>query len=253
MTGLVTLVAPATAAEIVSKPGITVAQTDGIIAVTDVQVEATDRGLELILTSPSGKEPQTFRTTYGETLVIDLINTQLRLPSGERFQQENLGAGVASVEVVQQYANTVRVKLVGETDIPTAEVTTSEQGVALTVNSEFTTAEEPAPTPEPPPVTPEGQELDETEPIELIVTATRTEEQEEDIPRSVTVITREELEEQTNLTTNLQDILGQTVPGLGPPTQRFRNFPQTLLGMNSKKAFLFLRSVQTYDLGHFLT
>lgn len=234
MTGLVTLVAPATAAEIVSKPGITVAQTDGIIAVTDVQVEATNRGLQLILTSPSGREPQTFRTTYGETLVIDLINTRLQLPSGDRFQQSNLGAGIRSLEVIQQYQNTVRVKLVGETEIPTAEVITSEQGFALTVNSELTTAEEPTPAPEAPPAPPPMAELDETEPIELIVTATRTAEQEEDIARSVTVITREELEEQTNLTTNLPDILGKTVPGLGPPTQRFDNFPRRCEGERFK-------------------
>ncbi|NEO27121.1 MAG: TonB-dependent receptor plug domain-containing protein, partial [Kamptonema sp. SIO4C4] len=46
----------------------------------------------------------------------------------------------------------------------------------------------------------------------------------------MTVVTREQIEEQTNLTTNLQDILGQTVPGLGPPTQSFRNFAQSLRG-----------------------
>ena len=234
MTGLVTFVAPATAAEIVLKQGITIAQAESATVISKVEVETTDRGLELILTSPSGKEPQTFRTTYGETLVIDLINTQLRLPSVETFQQENLGAGVTLVEVVQQYANTVRVKIVGETDIPTAEVTTSEQGIALTVNSELTTAEEPTLEPETTPAPPPMAEVEDTEPIELIVTATRTEEQEEDIPRSVTVITREELEEQTNLTTNLQDILGQTVPGLGPPTQSFRNFPQTLRGREAQ-------------------
>lgn len=185
--------APVRADEVITATGITVAQAESAVVVTEIQVETTERGLELILTSPSGREPQTFRTTYGDTLVIDLINTRLQLPSGDRFQQTDLGAGIASVEVVQQYQNTVRVKLVGETDIPTAEVTTSEQGIALTANPEFTTAEEPTPAPEAPPVTPEGQELDETEPIELIVTATRTEEREEDIPRSVTVITREEI------------------------------------------------------------
>jgi len=230
MTGLVILVPPATAAEIASKPGITVAQTESATVISKVEVETTDRGLELILTSPSGREPQTFRTTYGETLVIDLINTRLQLPSGDRFQQSNLGAGIRSLEVIQQYQNTVRVKLVGETEIPTAEVTTTEQGFALTVNPEFTTAEEPTPEPETTPAPSPMAEVEETEPIELIVTATRTAEQEEDIPRSVTVITREELEEQTNLTTNLPDLLGKTVPGLGPPTQRFTNFPQTLRG-----------------------
>ena len=70
------------------------------------------------------------------------------------------------------------------------------------------------------------------EPIQLVVTATRTEEDILDVPRSVTVVTREEIDNQTQLTTNLIDILGQTVPGLGPPTQNFRDFPQTLRGRN---------------------
>lgn len=157
---------PVRADEVTTAKGITVAQAESAVLVTDIQVETTDRGLELILSSPSGKEPQTFRTTYGETLVIDLINTRLQLPSGDRFQQTDLGGGIASVEVIQRYANTVRVKLVGETEIPTAKVTTSEQGIALTVNPEFTTAEEPTPT--------EISEADEEdEEIELVVTAQR--------------------------------------------------------------------------------
>jgi len=51
--------------------------------------------------------------------------------------------------------------------------------------------------------------------IQVVVTATRTEEEINRIPRSVTVIEREEIEEQTNLTRSLAEILGQ-VPGLNP-------------------------------------
>ena len=38
------------------------------------------------------------------------------------------------------------------------------------------------------------------------------------MPRSVTVIDREQIQQQRQLTNNLPDILGQLVPGLGPPT-----------------------------------
>jgi len=190
------------------------------ITVTNIQVQQTDSGLELILESSTGKQPETFRTTYGETLIIDLINTQL---SGEGFEEENPAPGIASVEVVQQYSNTVRVKLVGTKEVPTAQVNTTGQGIALNVSTGITTAEEPAPTPQQP-------EAGQQEPIELVVTATRTEERQEDVARSVTVIDREEIEQQTNLTRNLGDILGQLVPGFGPPNLANRTNAQTLRG-----------------------
>jgi iron complex outermembrane receptor protein len=175
------------------------------IAVTNIQVQQTDRGLELILESPTGKQPETFRTTYGETLIIDLINTQLQ---GEGFLEENPAPGIASIEVIQQYANTVRVKLVGTETVPTAEVMTSGERIALNVNTEMTTAEEPAPPEAQEPTAEPTAPPEAQEPIELVVTATRTEERQEDVARSVTVIDREEIEQQANLNENLGSILG---------------------------------------------
>jgi len=186
--------------------------------VTGVQLQETEEGLTLFLETSTGREPQTFRTSYGETLVIDLTNSQLRLPEGERFQENNPVAGIASIEVVQQYSNTVRVKLVGETEVPTAEINTTEQGIALGINSEAI-AQEPAEESPPAPTPPSTEQPQAEEPIELIVTATRTEEQETDVPRSVTVIEREEIEQQSRITNNLSDILGKTLPGFSPPNQ----------------------------------
>jgi iron complex outermembrane receptor protein len=203
------------------------------IAVTNVQINQTQSGLELILESPTGKQPETFRTTYGETLVIDLINTQLQLPEGDQLSQDNPAPGIASVEVVQQYSNTVRVKLVGTEEVPTAKVNTTGQGIALNITTDMTTAQKPAPAPTPeeePAPTPQQPEAGQQDPIELVVTATRTEERQEDVARSVTVIDREEIQQQATLTENLGDILGQLVPGFGPPTSSTLTNAQTLRG-----------------------
>ncbi len=70
------------------------------------------------------------------------------------------------------------------------------------------------------------------EPIDLVITATRTAENPEEVPRSVTVVTRDQIEEQTSLSRNLGDILGQLVPGLAPPTQSLSEFGQSLRGRN---------------------
>jgi len=95
-----------------------------------------------------------------------LINTQL---SGEGFEEENPAPGIASVEVIQRYANTVRVKLMGTEEVPTAKVNTTPQGIALNVSTEMTTAEQPSEPPEEQPTEqPETQESQE-EPIELVL------------------------------------------------------------------------------------
>jgi len=67
----------------------------------------------------------------------------------------------------------------------------------------------------------------------VVVTATLTEEEIQDVPRSVTVITREQIEEQSQLTTDLGNILGQTLPGFSPPTFNV-NTTQTLRGRNAQ-------------------
>ena len=66
----------------------------------------------------------------------------------------------------------------------------------------------------------------------MVVTATRTEEDVVNIVRSVTVITRDQIEQQSKLSTNLADILAKTVPGFGSPTNRSNTFGQTLRGRN---------------------
>lgn len=64
----------------------------------------------------------------------------------------------------------------------------------------------------------------------VVVSATRTEQSVSDVARSVTVIDREQIEEQAKHSETLGDILGKTVPGLGPGTSSQSNFGQTLRG-----------------------
>ncbi len=65
---------------------------------------------------------------------------------------------------------------------------------------------------------------------EVIVTAGRKEESIATIPSSVTVLTRKEIEAQSNITTDISSVLGFTVPGLGVSTNKATNSGQTLRG-----------------------
>jgi len=186
------------------------------IPVTGVQIQSSDNGLELVL--ETSRTPQVFQTTYGNTLAIDLVNTQLRLPETDEFRQDNPIPSIASIAVIQKYANSIRIIIEGTETAPTAAVKTHSQGISFGVNRTDSVAETPSPAEESPEETTLTPNEDQV--IELVVTATRTPQEEDKIPRSITTITREEIAEQTTLTQNLGDILGQLVPGFGPPSKR---------------------------------
>jgi iron complex outermembrane receptor protein len=179
-------------------------------AVTNIQVQRRDGGIELILETPTDKQPEAFRTTYGETLIIDLINTRLQ---GEGFIEQNPAPSIASIEVIQQYANTLRVKLVGTEEVPTAQINLTDRGFALNITTEMTAAEQPLVS-EPPEEKPTEEP---EEPIELVVPAvggeyqvddatvgTRTDTPLRDVPQSIQVVPKAVAEDQQ--ATDLREI-----------------------------------------------
>ncbi|MGF1988121.1 MAG: AMIN domain-containing protein [Nostoc sp. ZfuVER08] len=119
-----------------------------IAQVTDVQLKQANGGVSVVLKTSSGSRPQVFTTKRGKALVADIINTQLRLPQGNSFRQDNPAPGIASVEVNQLDANSVRVTVTGSNNVPGNEpVVRQPNGITLSFNSSAgTTASTPTPT-----------------------------------------------------------------------------------------------------------
>nr|WP_199330600.1 type IV pilus secretin family protein [Microcoleus sp. FACHB-68] len=90
--------------------------------VTGVQVRQSNQGIEVFLETQSGERPQIFTVSRGNDLVADVINTQLRLPQGNIFRQDNPYPGIASVVVTQLDANSVRVIVAGTTGTPSGQI-----------------------------------------------------------------------------------------------------------------------------------
>lgn len=234
-----------------------------VIKVTAVELNPTENGIEIVLKTTDNKQLQVFASSFGKTFVANIVNTQLQLPDNKTFRRENPIEGIAFVSVNSVGANSIRVVVTGKTELPLGQVTQNQRGLVLSLTAPSqTTAQKPKPEPEPTtevepsdeqtenttpqataepsatkPVQPtepsdeaEPSQAEGEEPIEVTVTATRTEESVDKIPRSVTVITREQIEDQSRNTRNLTDILSQTVPGLGPPTNRRNTFGSTLRG-----------------------
>ncbi len=127
--------------------------------ITDVQLKPVNGGINVVLKTSSGSRPQVFTTKRGNTLVTDIINTQLRLPQGNNFRKDNPTSGIASVEILQLDANSIRVVVTGSNNAPTGQPVVREQnGITLGFTpSSGTTASTPtptAPTPIPIPTTP---------------------------------------------------------------------------------------------------
>ncbi|MDB9331373.1 AMIN domain-containing protein [Nodularia spumigena CS-591/04] len=128
-----------------------------IAQVTGVKLNPVNGGVSVVLQTSSGSRPQVFTTKRGNALVSDIINTQLRLPEGNNFRQDNPAAGIASVEVMQLDTNSIRVMVTGSNNIPTNqpvvrksnEITLSFTPSATTASTGTPSASTPAPsTPE---------------------------------------------------------------------------------------------------------
>lgn len=88
------------------------------------------------------------------------------------------------------------------------------------------TAQPPGTPTQPPAITPQvGRDS-----IEVVVTATRTAERVTNVPRSITVVDSEELQQQVGQSRNIGEALAKQVPGFAPPTQLTATYGQTLRG-----------------------
>ena len=181
------------------------------VEVTGVQLNQTDEGLQIIL--EAGEQLVPLMIPEGNNVIIDIFDATLAIPEGE-FQATNPTEDIAEVTVTQPDPNAIRIVITGNQAL-IAEVVPSQQNLVLSVTSQGTTVQ----------TQPESE-------IDVVVTATRTAETEADVPRSVTVVDREQIEEQTTLFRDLGEILGQEVPGLAPGNQSLSEFGQTLRGRN---------------------
>lgn len=177
------------------------------VQVNAVKLERSENELDIILETAKG-EPFQIGAIRAERdrLIAEIPNARLALPEGQSFQAENPTADIASVQVIQE-SNQIRVLVIGKNALPQTLVTlrTGQQSYAL-------------------------NEEEESEEEEVVVTATRTEEGVQNVPRSVTVVTREQIQAQSNVNRDLTSILGTLVPGLGASSEAQQSFTQTLRG-----------------------
>jgi iron complex outermembrane receptor protein len=199
------------------KPATTIQQwlAQSLVQVTDVKLQATDKGIELILATNQSDKLQLANKSEGNSYIVEIPNAQVSLSSGDTFRQEKPTAGISEVIVTNLDANTIRVTVTGESGAPQVELFDGDEGLVFGVVTTATTTQTP-PQPEQPSAQNEA-------PIELVVTgeqdtyrvpeasaATRTDTPIRDIPQSIQVIPRQVLKDQQviRLTDAIRNVSG---------------------------------------------
>ncbi|MCU0534285.1 MAG: TonB-dependent receptor, partial [Hydrococcus sp. Prado102] len=106
-------------------------QNGQIIPVTDIQLNPTETGIELILQTPPGvaEQLQPNNLSSGNNFIAEIPNAQLQLPDGKPFRQENPTRGISEVSVTNFDTSTIRVIAIGETALPQVELFDSNEGL----------------------------------------------------------------------------------------------------------------------------
>ncbi|MEH2276703.1 MAG: TonB-dependent siderophore receptor [Nostoc sp.] len=225
----------ASAQQLVQSPAPPNTPSAEVVQVTQVKVNRTALGVEVILQTTKGQQLQVTNRSTGNSFIADIPNAQLHLQSGEAFtfRSEKPLAGITEITVTNFDANTIRVTVIGEASSPTVELFDSDEGLIFGLTTAASTAQQPPqtqPTPEqqqPANQTqPQQPSASSDQPIELVVTGeqdgyrvpnasvgTRTDTPLRDIPQSIEVVPQEVLRDQN--VTYLEDAL-KNVTGVTP-------------------------------------
>ncbi|MEH2273872.1 MAG: TonB-dependent siderophore receptor [Nostoc sp.] len=178
-----------------------------VVLVTDVKVNTTNKGIEVILVTPNSVKLSVSVKTEGNSYVADIKNARLQLVSGESFRSRKPAVGIASVIVAPVDGNTLRLTVTGETAVPVVELFDSQtEGLVFGVTPTAITGQQPTPSQKIPPT--ESQQPQ----IELEVTAppetgynvpdasigTRTNTPTRDVPQVINVIPQQVIKDQHN-------------------------------------------------------
>ncbi|XQQ06551.1 MAG: TonB-dependent siderophore receptor [Leptolyngbya sp. IPPAS B-1204] len=174
-----------------------------LIQITEVRVESTEAGLQVVLEAADGSLAVPETRSIGNALIADIPNATI----AEEFTQANPIDGIALVSVTSLPGDRVRVAITGTDASPVAEARSEEQGLvlAVTLGNADTATEEDAIQ-----VVVTGEQDEGYNPSSAS-TATRTDTPLRDIPQAITVVPRQVLEDRNVRTVN-EAI--QTVPSV---------------------------------------
>jgi iron complex outermembrane recepter protein len=176
-----------------------------LVQITEVRVEVTETGLQVILETAGGSLDVPETRSLGNALIADISNAAI----AEEFSQAEPIEGIALVSVTSLPGDRVRVAITGTDATPVAEMRSEAQELvlAVTLGHAETVTEEDAIQ-----VVVTGEQEEGYNPSDTSV-GTRTDTPLRDIPQSIQVIPQEVLRDQNanNLTEALRNASGVAI------------------------------------------
>jgi iron complex outermembrane recepter protein len=171
---------------------IEAAEPQNLVQITQVQVNPTDSGLEILLVTQDNQslavDVQQFRSS-GNSLIAEIDNAVLNLP-GQAFQAEDPASDIDRISVTQLEENRLRVEVAGTTGVPQTAVTLKTNGQVYSLQpNEDEIGEEVEIT-----VTAE-QEQEAGYRVPDATTATKTDTPLRDIPQSIQIVPKEVIQD----------------------------------------------------------
>lgn len=209
---------------------------ENLTRVTQIQINQTADGLELILETPSGKRLIPLISPDGKNLVIDIPDAILGFAIRNGVREVNPAPGISSLSVTLVDDNSIRVTITGTEQTPTAEVVAGQENLVLSVTPEKAIAEQKQPDEEIE-VIATGQIIDEDSYYVPNAGVTRTNTSIIDTPGTVQVVPRQVFEDQRSI--ELRDALSRNAVGVvtnGAPRSNFNNV--LIRGFDASSNFL---------------
>ena len=183
----------------------------GVTRVTGVTVNQTESGLELILeTATRSKRLVPLILPQGNDLVIDILDATLAFSIRNGVSELNPAPGISEITVGKADGNSIRVRITGENQTPSAEVVPGQDNLVLSIVPSGATTEEPDEEIE---VIATGEAEDDDYNFTDASVGTRTDTPTRDVPQSIQVVPQEVIEDQQ--VNNVTDAL-RNVPGILP-------------------------------------
>jgi iron complex outermembrane recepter protein len=118
--------------------------TTEVVSVTDVKIDRTEAGIEIILVTTESDRLQISIGNEGNVYNAIVSNAQLSKP----FRQEKPTSGISSIAITNLDDKTIQVTVTGETNLPTVELFDSDEGLIFGLTSSQPTAQKPTTPPE---------------------------------------------------------------------------------------------------------
>ena len=173
------------------------------VTITNVRVEATAAGLQVVLETAGGDLTAPATQAVGEALIAEIPNAVLDLPEGEVFEQFGPAAGIALVSVTNLPGDRVQISITGTDAVPQAQISADASTLVLSVVPGVATAT--AADDDAIQVVVTGEDTGSDYFVPNAPSTLRTGVDIRDTPSSIQVIPRQVIEDQA--ATNVRDIV----------------------------------------------